>query len=146
FVDYSEELAGLPLASASGFVNPRTESNGYVFCVRIGDQVRFRFVPTDDQWSLYRDDSGDPILYSDTLTSLIVADPQEEDTPRDLSDEAYDRAFEAWEVARDDVYREWNELADGTSLQPDVPKALRTASQLLYENPDALSIENQEDL
>lgn len=75
-----------------------------------------------------------------------MADPQEEDTPRELTSEAYDRAFDAWEVARDDVHREWAELADGTSLQPDVPKALRMASQLLYEHPDALSIEDQEDL
>lgn len=145
-VDYTEQLRRLPFASASGFVNPRTDTNGYVFCVRVGEHVRFRFVPTDADWNLYRDDAGNPILYADTLSSLIVADPQEEDTPRELTSEAYDRAFDAWEVARDDVHREWAELADGTSLQPDVPKALRMASQLLYEHPDALSIEDQEDL
>ena len=47
------EIKRLPYGSGSGFVNPRIQQSGYVFCVRIGDHDRpwFRFVPTDDEWN-----------------------------------------------------------------------------------------------
>jgi len=139
-------LTHLPYGSASGFVNPRTELGGYVFCARIGDQTRFRFVPADAEWMVHRTDEGKTIVYNDTLTSLIVADPQNEETSRELSPQAYDGAFAAWEAARDDLFEEWSRLADGTSLIPEVPKALRQASEMLYSNPEALPPEDMEDL
>lgn len=141
-----ESLCRLPYGSASGFVNPRTETGGYVFCARIGDQVRFRFVPTDGQWGVHRSEEGTPIMYSDTLTSLILADPQTEGTPRELSTEAYEGAFDAWNAAREDLHQEWQQLADGTSLLPDPPKPMRQAAELVYENAAVLNEDIQEDL
>jgi hypothetical protein len=103
-------------------------------------------VPTDPTWQPLVTDADQPVINQDTLTALIAADPQTMDTPRHLSEEAYNGAFDAWEIARHDTHQEWKHLADGTYLQPDVPKALRTASELLYKNPDALEPDNQEDL
>ena len=146
FETNTKEITGLPYGSGSGLVNPRTDTSGYVFCIRIGDQVRFRMVPTDNNWQPLLTDEDEPIVSHDTLTALIAADPETEDTPRDFLADAYEGAFNAWEIAKQDVFEEWKQLADGSYLQPEVPKALRTASELLYKNPDALDSNDQEDL
>ena len=44
-----------------------------------------------------------PIVSSDTLISLRVGDPQNATAERWLPEEVYDKAFDAWEVARDSV-------------------------------------------
>lgn len=146
FETNTKEITGLPYGSGSGFINPRTDTSGYVFCIRIGDQVRFRMVPTDSNWRALFTDEDEPIVDHDTLTALIAADPQTEDTPRDMPPAAYESAFDAWEIAKHNVFEEWKQLADGSYLQPEVPKALRIASELLYKNPDALDSDDQEDL
>lgn len=140
----TKEITDLPYGSGSGFVNDRIDTGGYVFCARVGDHVQFRMVPTDAEWVAVRSEDGEPIVYSDTLAALIAADPQTEETPRQLSDEAYDRAFDAWEIARNQLFQEWQALTDGTSLLPDVPKALREAAELVYRNHG--QFEEEEDL
>jgi hypothetical protein len=136
----------LPFASASGFKNLRTDLGGFVFCARVGDLTRFRFVPTNAEWQVQVGPNGLPVVYDDTLTSLIVADPQAEDTHRELSTSAYEAAFDAWAVAKVHLWEERLHLSDGTALIPDVPKALRDAAELLYENPDALGASDRDDL
>jgi hypothetical protein len=151
-VTNTDLIERLPYGSGSGFVNPRTDQPGYVFCIRIAgqDKARFRFVPTDTDWKpLHYRDSNEvetPVVVDDTLTALIAADPATEVTPRNLSPEAYDGVFDAWEVAKRHVYEEWQHLSDGTALLPDVPKALRDAAQLVYTDGNALSVEDQQEL
>ena len=70
----------------------------------------------------------------DTLQALIAADPVREDTARELPAEAYDRAFDAWDIARRDVWEEWMRLVDPANLQPDLPKAFRDAAELLHRH------------
>ncbi len=94
----------------------------------------FRFVPTFPDWRPLRDGKGDPIVERDTLQALIAADPVREDTGRELSSTAYDRAFDAWDVARRDVWEEWMRLVDPANLQPDLPKAFRDAAELLHRH------------
>ncbi|MCL1593214.1 MAG: SWF/SNF helicase family protein, partial [Actinomycetia bacterium] len=148
----TELIERLPYGSGSGFINPRITQPGYVFCIRITGQgkARFRFVPSDTQWKplhIVTDDGTEaPIVVDDTLTALIAADPVTQHTPRDLPAVAYKGAFDAWEIAKRNVYEEWQHLADGTALLPDVPKALRDTAQLMYGNEAALNSEEQEEL
>ena len=141
-----EKAQALPYGSGSGFINHRTADSGYVFCIRVGDgdPPRFRFVPTDDDWRPRRNEEGKPVVKSDTLTALVAADPGDESTARELSDPAYDRAFDAWEAAREDVYREWMRLTDPNNLRPDVPKALREAAEMVHEHGDVLTAEDRD--
>ena len=143
-----EKARALPYGSGSGFVNLRLAESGYVFCIRVGegggDPPRFRFVPTDDDWRPRRNEEGKPVVKSDTLTALVAADPGDESTARELSDLAYDRAFDAWEAAREDVYREWMSLTDPNNLRPDVPKALREAAEMVHEHGDFLTAEDRD--
>lgn len=143
-----EKARALPYGSGSGFVNHRTAESGYVFCIRVGERdgypPRFRFVPTDDGWRPRRNIEGEPVVKSDTLTALVAADPGDETKARDLSDLAYDRAFDAWEAAREDVHREWMRLTDPNNLRPDVPKALREAAEMVHEHGDVLTTDDRD--
>ena len=145
-----EEVKALPYGSGSGFVNHRAASSGYVFCIRVGEgdfaPPRFRFVPTGDDWRPVAGRAGRPLVNDDTLAALVAADPGDDRTERELPEEAYDRAFDAWEAAREHVYKEWMFLTDPKNLKPDVPKALREASELVYEHGEALTPEERDDL
>ena len=100
------DVLSLPYGSGSGFVNPVVHGNGYVFCIKIGNSAKpwFRYVPATDDWSIRYTEDGLPVVSSDTLISLRVADPQNTTAERWLPDEVYDKAFDAWEVARDSAY------------------------------------------
>lgn len=140
-------IQALPFGSGSGFVNHRSGQPGYVFCARIGEHPRpwFRFVPTDHTWNPFQLD-GKVVVLDDTLVALTAADPEVESSSRVLSDVAYDRAFDAWAAARDDIWDKWDTMADGRSLLPDVPRALRDAVHMVYEHGGALGLEAQNDL
>jgi hypothetical protein len=87
------------------------------------------------------------VVIDDTLTCLLAADPGGPEMPRNLSDEAYQGAFTAWEAARHHALAQWLELTDATNLMPEVPKSLRDASDLVYQHGQtALSPDEQRDL
>ena len=127
------DVLSLPYGSGSGLVNPVVHGNGYVFCVKIGKSAKpwFRYVPAQDDWTLRHTDDGEPIVSSDTLISLRVADPQNSNAERWLPEDVYDHAFDAWEVARDSVYAAWKELTDPNAFQPDLPLSFRDAYALV---------------
>ncbi len=163
----AHDVDSLPWMSGSGFLST-TGHNGYVFCIRMGSHPKpwFRYVPTapgtweptviaaadGSVWTgtdnpLNAADGHGVVVIDDTLTCLLAADPRGPDTPRNLPDEAYQGAFAAWEIARDHALAQWLELTDSTNLMPEVPKALRDASDLVYrEGHTALSPEEQRDL
>ncbi len=72
-----------------------------------------------------------PIVSSDTLISLRVGDPENATAERWLPEDVYDKAFDAWEVARDSVYTAWKELTDPNAFQPDLPLSFRDAYALV---------------
>lgn len=131
-----QQVEGLPYGSGSGFISVKARTSGYTFCARIEGVERpvFRFVPTDRAWSIRHDDAGNPVLDRETLTALSAADPGGEQTGRQLPAEAYEGAFEAWEVARRDILTEWNLLADPKSLAPSIPKAMKDAANLVADH------------
>lgn len=128
-----ESLLELPYGSGSGFESSLVQGNGYVFCIKMGKSEKpwFRYVPVDDEWNVTFDGDGVSKISTDTLISLRAADPQTEDTPRWMTEGAYDRAFDAWESARDSVYSTWVELTDPNAFQPDVPLSFREAYALV---------------
>ena len=140
------DITRLSYGSGSGFVNPAIRQSGYVFCIRVRDLCRFRFVPADAEWNALTDDDGNPLVVDDTLTALVAADPGYEERERILDDAAYEAAFDAWAIARDHVYHEWMYLTDPMNLQPDLPKAMRDASELVYKFGAFLGQETQTDL
>lgn len=141
------EIASLPYGSGSGFENPHIEGNGYVFCIKIAGhpQPWFRFVPADHDWKMMGE-SGERGVVADTLRSLVAADPQSPHVPRWMTEEVYDRAFDAWEAARDDAFGSWRSLTDVNNLLPEPPKSFRDASALVYKSGSFLGPEDQREL
>ena len=130
----------LPLGIGSGFVNPLVQTPGYVFCVRVGESEKpwFRFVGTNEQWDVTVVD-GEPAIDSEALTSLMAADPVRESTERQLPDLAYEKAFDAWSIAREHVFEEWMSYVDPLNLEPDIPKAFRDAHAFVRAHGNHLS-------
>lgn len=160
------DVEGLPWMSGSGFVSTAGH-NGYIFCIRMGNHPKpwFRYVPTDpgtwqprtvsaedgSSWNsvtgLTEPGAAVPEVVDDTLTCLVAADPGGPETARHLPEDAYQGAFVAWEIARDDALAHWLDLTDSNNLMPEVPKALRDASELVYlHGQTALNPEEQRDL
>lgn len=144
----ASEFKSLPFGSGSGFENAQVEGNGYVFCVRIADhpQPWFRYVQCDATWHVQLSEGGQPAVYSDTLASLVAADPGSRDTNRIMTDDVYDKAFDAWIVARDSIWEAWERLTDPLNLQPDVPRAFRDAADLVLRAGGFLGSEAQTEL
>jgi hypothetical protein len=136
--ELARSIETLPWGSGSGMavsVGPDA-TPGYVFCVRVGDhgtpQFRFVNVRTDI----------DPVVVDDTLACLDRARPADEwDTPRDLDEETYRGAFDAWEAARSHVVERWNYLADPANLAPVVPAVMRRAAQTVRDHAIGVDIE-----
>jgi hypothetical protein len=136
--ELARSIEKLPWGSGSGMaaVAVGEDTPGYVFCVRVGDHPapQFRYVNV-------RAD-GDPVIVDDTLACLDrVRPPDEWDTPRDLDEETYRAAFEAWELARGHVVERWNYLADPANLAPVVPAVMRRAAQELRDHAIGVDIE-----
>lgn len=141
------DVETLPYGSGSGFENSRIRTNGYVFCVRIGAHPKpwFRFVPVDDDWNPFFEE-GRPVVSDDTLASLVAADPISQKTPRWMTSYVYDRAYDAWSVARERIFSDWSYLTDPINLQPDSPKSFRDASSLVFQAGEFLSPEDRREL
>lgn len=133
----------LPLGIGSGFASDRIRQSGYVFCVRIANSNKpwFRFLPTDADWNPLTDEAGQAQINSDMLTALIAADPGHQPTERKLSDQAFEGAFDAWNVVRESVFHDWTRLVDPKNLEPEVPAAFRDAAQFLKDHGQALEPE-----
>lgn len=144
------DKAPLPFGSGSGFESDRLSKNGYVFCVRIGNHGKpwFRFVQANEDWSIAysNEDHPKPRISADSLVALTAADPANPKTPRHLEAAAFDGAYEAWQVAKQDIFVEWSFLADPRNLSPKRPKAFKDAQKLLEDNPSHLEDGAQKDL
>ena len=135
------DVQRLPYGAGSGFVSPTARTNGYAFCVRIAGnpQPVFRYVPVDDDWCSIHEGDGPAIVSRQTLTALSTADPGSDQTERDLSDDAYDGAFDAWTVAHADIAAEWELLADPAAFAPNIRRALREAANLVADHGDPVA-------
>ncbi|MDE0134362.1 MAG: hypothetical protein OXH86_18310 [Acidimicrobiaceae bacterium] len=94
-----------------------------MFCARIGDHPSpvYRFVESE---------AADAI-FDDTLACLHLARPPDGfDTPRALSEDTIEAAFDAWKIARADIVQKWNAMADPANLQsPVAPRPARAAAR-----------------
>jgi hypothetical protein len=142
------DVLTLPYGSGSGFVNPVVRGNGYVFCIKMGHSAKpwFRYVPAAEDWSVTHGEDGLPVVSPDTLIALRAADPLNAVTERWLPDHVYDRAFDAWEAARDSAYAAWNELTDPNAFQPDLPLSFRDAYTLVLRHGGQLGRDSQVEL
>ena len=135
----ARHIKALPWGAGSGMAAAPGQRPGYAFCIRVGDHPRplFRFVARENL------NSSDPALPHETLPCLDAARPADGwNTSRNLPEHAAHRAYDAWQVARADVTARWNFMADKANLEPDIPRALRRAAEIVRTSPPPE--ENQE--
>jgi hypothetical protein len=136
----ADKIRSLPWGSGSGMAVEGAHP-GYVFCARVADhdRVQFRYV---DYWP------DQPTIEADTLACLANAKPPADmRTPRVLDDQTYNRAFDAWALAKSHIVEEWNRASDPANLAPQVPKAMHEAAELVRSNrPPEMTLEESEGL
>jgi hypothetical protein len=144
-----ESVLRLPSGSGSGIVSSRARHRGYVFCVRMGNfhEPWFVFVPCNAATGLpLMQADGAARLEYDTLTCLMLADPDDLTAPQHIDRLGEERVFDAWTVARTALHREWALLADPKNLNPQLEKPLRDAIELVRERSAGLTVDEQLDL
>ncbi len=139
--ELARSIQDLPWGSGSGMAvyTVAGASPGYVFCVRVGDHPtpQFRYVNVGPD--------GTPVIVDDTLACLDRARPPEEwDTARDLDDDIYRAAFDAWELASGHIVERWNLLGDPANLAPVVPAVMRRAAQTVRDHAVGIDIEEMD--
>jgi hypothetical protein len=142
-------VLALPHGSGSGFSAPHIRRNGYVFCARIRGHNKpwFRFVETEhDTWQMRTDNQRQPIIVTETLTALRVADPGTSTMSPHISPAAQTQVFAAWSVAQHDIYEAWTKLTDIANFAPTVPLALRTACDIILRHGGRLGVARQHEL
>ncbi len=118
---FGDKIRDLPWGSGSGLAGGAVK--GHFFCARVGDRLFLRFVP----W-------GTTPLIKHTLGCLRLIACRE-DTPRGLTQELYETAYDAWKRARRDIFEEWSFATDPANLQPRVRPALRAVAEHLRKYP-----------
>jgi len=144
FRQLESEVRHLPFGAGSGFVNKKARSNGYVFCVKIGNHPDpwFRYVQATDDWGVFELD-GEPQIRAEQLFSLTMADPGSKDAERFLSEDAYAGAFEAWAIAQKDIFKSWQHLTDPNNLKPKPTAAFSDAYEFVMKHGGHLSSDEQ---
>lgn len=117
----SRDIQNLPWAAGSGFIGGSV--GGHFFCCKVGDRLYLRFVPID----------GGEVV-TKTLECLRYISCNEQ-TPRYIPDALKASVYDAWNVARESVYQEWQFLTDPINLQPRIRPFLRNLVDHLRQYP-----------
>jgi hypothetical protein len=128
---YGDRIRSLPWGAGSGFRG--AAQKGHFFCARVGERLFMRFVP-----------GGGQQIIKDTLGCLRLISCRE-DTPRDLPRELEESAYNAWMLARKNIFDEWMFATDPANLQPRVRPALRAAANHLRKFPPPGMIQQEVD-
>lgn len=115
----------LPLGAGSGR-QAEVAATTYVFCTTVDGKDRFAVVRQGR------------VVTTNTLESLHAARCHQ-DERRIVTEEDHLGAYEAWLLARDQIYRDWIPLTDAQAHKLVVPKALREAAEFVRSHADKLS-------
>ena len=121
-----DDIVELPWKAGSGLV--KGDRSGHFFCAKVGDQTYLRFVPDDAETE------DDLVDATGTCLRLIEC---EEGTARVSPDSTMNRAYRAWQLARENIWRTWDFYTDAANLQPTVRKLNREVDAFLLDNPPA---------
>jgi superfamily II DNA or RNA helicase len=125
----AEQTKRLAWGSGSGKTVAGAEP-GFVFCAKVGDNPdpQFRYVNMAAP--------AEPLVVPDVLACFkhAFATPQ---TERVLDGETYRLAYDAWAAAKANIYEAWMWATDPRNLQPEVPRVMRDAAELIRTDPPA---------
>jgi len=117
-------IQGLPWKAGAGM--RKGKRSGHFFCAKVGQRTFLRFVPEEAQTP------EDLVAEVGTCLRLIECS---EETPSVSPDGSLPRAFQAWELASESIWRNWDFYTDPSNLQPRLRKLNREVRDFLMENP-----------
>ena len=130
----ADVVRDLPWKVGSGMV--KGKRSGFFFCSKVGERTFLRFVP-ENVWT-----PDEVVSEMGTCLRLIEC---VEGTPRALSDNQTHQAYEAWSVAKENIWQEWEFFTDPKNLQPKVRPLNGLVDAFLMENPPAEFEQNKLD-
>jgi hypothetical protein len=122
--EYRDRIEHLPWRIGSGM--RKGDETGHFFCATVADRVYLRFVPVDP---------GATII-SELGTCLRLIECTDE-TPAQLREDLKVGAYDAWERARQTIYKAWSYETDPANLQPKVRPLNRQVAAFIRDNPPA---------
>ena len=121
--DMRSTIVHLPWKAGSGMV--KGKESGHFFCAKVGTQTYLRFVPESASAK------EEVVEHLGRCLRMIEC---EEDTARVLPDAAVERAYEAWDLAKGNIWHNWDFYTDASNLQPQVRKLNREVDAFLLDN------------
>ena len=125
----AKQIKSLAWGSGSGKA-VEGEEPGFVFCARVGDSrdPQYRYVNMAD--------AEVPVVVADVLSCLRHAYSTAH-TERVLDDDTHAQAYDAWAVAKESIFDSWLFATDPRNLEPEIPKVMRDAAELVRTHPPA---------
>ena len=129
-----QQIVRLPWKIGSGMI--KGTRRGVFFCAVIGresdvERTYLRFIGADDEWQPRLDDEA---VESELGTCLRLIECSS-DTPVWYCDALGDRVYEFWEVAQDDILRDWMRKTDPADLQPAIRPLNHRVAAFIREHP-----------
>ncbi len=121
-----QQIVTLPWKAGSGMA--KGSRAGHFFCARVGEQVYLRFVP---------EGAAVPADLIEEMGTCLRIIECTEDTERVDSDSSLERAYAAWDLARESILSHWNFFTDSKNLQPKVRPLNLRVDDFLMEYPPA---------
>ena len=120
-----DRLITLPWKAGSGMV--KGHESGHFFLAKIGERNYVRFVPIDAE-------SQDAVVTEMGRCLRLIECTQE--TPRVLPESAMSRAYDAWALAKENIWRDWDFYTDPANLQPKVRPLNLQVEEFLIRHSD----------
>ena len=121
-----DEILEIPWKAGSGMV--KGDRSGLFFCAKVGARTFLRFVPEGA--------TAPEEVVQEVGTCLRLIECSEE-TERVVGESTLERAFQAWDLARQNIHAWWDFYTDSKNLQPPVRKLNLLVEDFLLENPPA---------
>ena len=128
-----DRIVTMPWKTGSGMIKGRRR--GIFFCAVVGHGTKLkrtylRFVPADADWT--PDLSASIEVEVGACLRLVEC---EENTPTWFPTVVRERAYDFWEVARQDVWEHWMRETDPANLQPRLRPLNRQVADFIRDNP-----------
>lgn len=115
-----DEILSLPWGAGSGF---KGDNPGYFFVARVGEKSFFRFISLNN---------GEVIDNNLTCLKNIKCNLN---TERYINQEMKNGLYEAWERAKNDIYKSWQNQTDPRNLEPEIRPLFRKVAEYLRNYP-----------
>lgn len=128
-------IVQMPWKSGSGMM--KGSRRGFFFCAVVGEGTKLernylRFVPADGDWQPQIVDNN--AIIEDELGTCLRLIECEETMPTWSSDILWERVYDFWEIAQENILTRWMKETDPANLQPRVRPLNHRVAKFIRDN------------